>query len=71
MKASQLTEYERKRLNLNRCCYLCEQPIRDYEEIEFIKTRDRRLVQYNFYHTACMIKYGLKEVVWNETQERP
>ena len=70
MKASQLTEYEKKRLNLNRNCYICDQPIRDYEQIDFIKTRDRRWVQYNFYHTACAIKYGIKEVTWNEKEEK-
>ncbi len=50
---SQLTAYEKKRLNSNRKCELCGKEIRDFQTITFLKLRDRRKVFYKFCHHEC------------------
>lgn len=53
LKASQLTEYERRRLNKSRQCVICGERIHDYDLIVMNKRRDARKVQYAFAHADC------------------
>lgn len=53
MKVSELTAYERKRLNLSRTCLICGERIHDYDELIFQKRRDVRNVEYAFAHASC------------------
>lgn len=66
---SQLTAYEKRRLNLNRLCCICNQEIRDYQKIVMCKRRDRRTVDYAFahYNCACRINcFNLFDLVEDE-----
>lgn len=56
IKVSQLTAYERRRLNNNRICKLCGEEIKDYEPIIMNKKRDRHKVYYEFTHAKCELK---------------
>ena len=58
LKVSQLTDYERRRLNQSRQCLLCGQTIQDYEHIVMIKKRNRRNMLYSFAHFRCVVKGG-------------
>lgn len=53
IEVSQLTAYERKRLNSNRICKICGEEIRDYQPIIMTKKRDRHKVYYEFIHADC------------------
>lgn len=53
LKVSQLTEYERRRLNKARQCVICGKRIHDYDLIIMNKRRDARKVQYAFAHAEC------------------
>lgn len=55
---SQLTAYERRRLNLNRFCCICNSVIHDYDPICMEKRRDRREVEYTFAHWECYKELG-------------
>lgn len=58
IRVSQLTAYERKRLNKNRACILCGRDIKDFENIIMIKKRNRHKVNYNFCHYRCALQGG-------------
>lgn len=60
--ASQLTAYERKRLNKNRICPVCGKEIRDFDKFIMIKKRDRRYMFYKFIHKGCV--YGEEGILW-------
>jgi transcription initiation factor IIE alpha subunit len=62
LNASQLTAYERRRLNLNRTCPVCNSEVRDFDEFEMIKRRHRRNVYYKFIHKECA--YGKERIIW-------
>lgn len=62
MVASQLTAYERKRLNKSRICPICNKEIRDFDKFRMLKRRDRRLVFYKFIHEECA--HGEKNILW-------
>lgn len=60
--ASQLTEYERKRFNKARVCPVCGKELRDFDDFEMLKRRDRRKVYYKFIHKECA--YGKERIIW-------
>ena len=60
--ASQLTAYERKRLNKNRICPVCGKEIRDFDKFIMLKKRDRRYMFYKFIHKECV--YGEEGILW-------
>ncbi len=62
MNASQLTAYERKRLNRSRVCPVCGKEIRDFDEFDMLKKRDRRVVYYKFIHKEC--EHGAQRILW-------
>lgn len=65
--ASQLTEYEKKRLNRQRVCPICGTEIRDYNSFYMFKRRDRRSVDYTFVHKPCyerIIENGKEVDIW-------
>lgn len=53
LKVSQLTSYQRRRLNNARDCVLCGLRIHDYDLIVMDKRRDVRNVEYVFAHASC------------------
>lgn len=59
---SQLTVYERRRLNKQRHCVICNDLIHDYDTISFQKRRDRRKVEYAFCHYKCEIEAGYPDL---------
>lgn len=59
---SQLTEYEKRRLNKQRTCPLCNKRIHDYDKITFYKRRDCRRVEYVFCHYECEIEKDFPDV---------
>lgn len=62
ISVSQLTEYERRRLNNQRECVLCNDVIHDYDKISFCKRRDRRKVEYAFCHYECEVELGYPDL---------
>lgn len=62
MNASQLTAYEKKRLNKGRVCPVCGKELRDFDDFIMIKRRDRRNVYYKFIHKEC--EHGKERIIW-------
>lgn len=62
LNASQLTEYERKRLNKARICPVCGKEVRDFDDFLMLKRRNRRNVYYKFIHKEC--EYGKEGILW-------
>lgn len=63
IKVSQLTAYEKKRLNRNRKCLLCGEEIKDFELLLMVKKRDRHKMYYEFTHKKCDINLQVKEKI--------
>lgn len=53
LDVSQLTHYERRRLNMARQCPICAKSIMDDDYICMSKIKDRRNMWYTFYHADC------------------
>lgn len=62
LNASQLTAYERKRLNKERICPVCSKEVRDFDDFLMLKRRNRRNVYYKFIHKEC--EYGKERILW-------
>ena len=50
----QLTAYEKRRLNKQRKCVICDKNIYDYDIIAYDKRRHQRVVEYAFAHDICV-----------------
>lgn len=62
IQVSQLTAYERRRLNQDRRCVICTEPIHDYDMISFATRRDQRNVDYVFAHYECDLEMGYPDL---------
>ena len=61
MTRSDLNSTEKRRLQANMSCPICNQLIKDDENIIFTIKRKRRCKQYVFYHERCLINGEKKE----------
>ena len=61
MTRSNLNSTEKRRLQANMSCPICNQLIKDDENIIFTIKRKRRCKQYVFYHEGCLINGEKKE----------
>ena len=55
MTRNNLTETSKRRLDANNICPICNELIRDEDELLFTIRRKRRCKQYIFYHRKCLI----------------
>jgi hypothetical protein len=60
MTRGDLNSTAKRRLNANMSCPICNQPIKDDDNIVYTIKRKRRCKQYIFYHERCLIN-GKKE----------
>lgn len=61
MRRADLTYTQKQRLNKQKVCPICKQPIYDTDEIKFTIVRYRRCKIYNFYHERCLINGTKKQ----------
>lgn len=54
MEVKDLSQTEKYRLSKIRVCSICNCPIEDYHDLQVIKYRSGRRVEYNFFHTECL-----------------
>ena len=55
MTRNNLTGTSKRRLDANNICPICNELIRDDDELLFTIRRKRRCKQYIFYHRRCLI----------------
>lgn len=51
-----MTKMAQRRLLRVKKCSICKNIIEDYDDIQVIKYRQGKFVEYNFFHTSCLKK---------------
>lgn len=55
MNYSELSDIAKRRLKQNNICPICQKEITMYNNIHYIKYKVGRSMEYNFFHTDCLI----------------
>lgn len=55
MNYSELSDTAKRRLKYNCICPLCQTEITQYQNIHYIKYHVGRHMEYNFFHTDCLV----------------
>lgn len=62
----------KRRLTFNRCCPICKQEIKDFQDFQYVTFKRGIHKCYRFFHTECLVnERGLNngEVEETETEE--
>lgn len=56
MQYADVTDTVKRRLRYEGVCSICQQPISQLHDFQYIKYIDGRRKSYSFFHTACLVK---------------
>ena len=54
MEVKDMSKVERNRLSKIKYCSICGELIADWHDVQIIKYRSGKFMNYNFFHTECL-----------------
>lgn len=63
MEVADMTKTAKERLKKIGRCSLCGEPIQSFEDVQIIKYRSGKYIEYHFFHTSCL-KKSRESIQW-------